>query len=60
MTLPLMQLIANLFFHERLHIPEVHSEPSQTFEIEPSANLVYGQKLVTTSEKCCPRYLTWF
>ena len=44
--------IANLFFHERLKIPEVHSEPSQTFKIEPYANLVYGEKLVTISEKC--------
>lgn len=42
--------IANIFVHERLNIPELYSEPSQTSNMELFAEIV----------NCCERFLNIF
>ena len=42
--------IANIFVHERLNIPELYSEPSQTSNMKLFAEIV----------NCCERFLNIF
>ena len=52
--------VANLFVHERLKIPEVYSEPSQTSKIELFAKIINGSKSSKTiSHKKLSKLFDW-